>query len=181
MLRNVAAYRPDDVYADKITAERVRRVIKGVPTAKDDALQNGLGGAFTYCTLGDAIEMDKLLSGENLPSFAALATLLFHTATNEVIDPTKINGQSGYIGTSSDYHLWLIYKPDLTFLKSDESALTLDKATEIATSTRDGKRHLVYAPARFVSDKVLKEANDGKGLAVDYQPLPWSLYRVAGS
>ena len=31
-------------YADKITAERVRRVIKGVPSAKDEKLREGLGG-----------------------------------------------------------------------------------------------------------------------------------------
>ena len=39
-------------YADTITAERVRRVINGVPDARDDALREGLGGSFTYCTLG---------------------------------------------------------------------------------------------------------------------------------
>ena len=38
-------------YADNVTAERVRRVIKGVPGAKDAALKEGLGGSFTYCTL----------------------------------------------------------------------------------------------------------------------------------
>ena len=42
-------------YADKITAERVRRVIKGVPKAKEEKLKKGLGGSFTYCTLGKEI------------------------------------------------------------------------------------------------------------------------------
>lgn len=40
-------------YADTITAERVRRVINGVPGARDKALRKGLGGSFTYCTLGN--------------------------------------------------------------------------------------------------------------------------------
>lgn len=35
-------------YADTITAERVRRVINGVPDARDAALSEGLGGSFTY-------------------------------------------------------------------------------------------------------------------------------------
>ena len=39
-------------YADTITAERVRRVIQGVPTAKDDALKAGFGGTFSYFELG---------------------------------------------------------------------------------------------------------------------------------
>ena len=40
-------------YADTITAERVRRVIKGIPDAKNKSLREGTGGSFTYCTLGD--------------------------------------------------------------------------------------------------------------------------------
>ena len=40
-------------YADTITAERVRRVINGVPSARDESLQEGLGGSFTYCTLSN--------------------------------------------------------------------------------------------------------------------------------
>ena len=40
-------------YADSITAERVRRVIGGVPGARDLSLRRGLGGTFTYCTLGE--------------------------------------------------------------------------------------------------------------------------------
>ena len=39
-----------------ITAERVRRVIKGVPGAKDEALRAGLGGTFSYFRLGRELE-----------------------------------------------------------------------------------------------------------------------------
>ena len=42
-------------YADTITAERVRRVIGGVPGARDRALREGLGGSFAYCELGDPL------------------------------------------------------------------------------------------------------------------------------
>ena len=45
-------------YADGITAERVRRVINGVPSARDRALRQGLGGSFTYCTLGRTVPSD---------------------------------------------------------------------------------------------------------------------------
>lgn len=168
-------------YADSITAERVRRVINGIPGAKDKELKKGLGGDFTYCTLGEALKIDDLLSGKNLPSFAALGGLLFHTATHEVIDVSRIDEDSSYLGTSKDYHIWLIYQPELKFLQSSKAALTLDKAKEIAKSKRDKKRHLVFAPATFVSQKTLHGANGGKAIPVDYQPLPWSLYRVVGS
>ena len=160
-------------YADRITAERVRRVIKGVPTAKDENLQHGLGGDFTYCALGSALEMDRLLSGKDLPNFRALGALLFHIATNEVIDTARIDESAGYLGASTQYHLWLIYKPDVSFLQSDDSALTLSKAREYAAAY-DDKPHLVFAPARFVSDEILRTEN----IPVIYQPLPWALYRI---
>ncbi len=67
-------------YADTITAERVRRVIKGVPGARDKSLREGLGGSFNYCTLGDPIDFEALLTGENLPAYATLASYLLHTA-----------------------------------------------------------------------------------------------------
>ena len=53
-------------YANKITAERIRRVIKGVPKAKDEDLKNGLGGSFTYCTLGKEISIENMLKGKEL-------------------------------------------------------------------------------------------------------------------
>ena len=68
-------------YADTITAERVRRVIKGVPGARDKSLQEGLGGSFTYCTLGAPVELEAMLTGEALPSYSALAAYVLHTAS----------------------------------------------------------------------------------------------------
>jgi adenine-specific DNA-methyltransferase len=220
-------------YADKLTAERVRRVINGYAftgTQREELLKRsltfsdlkkahklleqinsienleshrfdkiekkvkdgvltvegvkaineqteGLGGSFTYCTLGEAVDMDKMLSGEVLPDFAQLGALLFHMATNEAINPntaTAPNAQGiGYLGESSAFHVWLIYQPDLAFLQSRESALTLTKARMLAEA-KPGKQHLVFAPAKFVSQKQLKS----EGIPVEFAPLPWALYRV---
>ncbi|MCS1417750.1 MAG: hypothetical protein M2R46_05506 [Verrucomicrobia subdivision 3 bacterium] len=159
-------------YADTITAERVRRVIKGVPGTKDKALQEGLGGEFTFCTLGKAIAMDDLLSGKHLPSFAELGKLLFHTATNEVINPAAINPETGYLGMSSSYHIWLIYQPNMGFLKSNDAALTLDKAKEITKAKRDNKRHLVFASSTFVSQKSSPMPTTVKGSQWTINPSP---------
>lgn len=71
-------------YADKITAERVRRVIKGVPNAKDEKLREGLGGTFSYFELGDPIEMESILEGDKLPSFLELARYVFWFLTLEL-------------------------------------------------------------------------------------------------
>ena len=68
-------------YADGVTAERVRRVINGVPDARDESLREGLGGSFTYCELGPPIELEGMLTGDALPSYSALAAYLLHTAS----------------------------------------------------------------------------------------------------
>lgn len=136
----------------------------------------GLGGSFAYCTLGDAVEMDKMLTGKNLPSFEQLGGLLFHMATNEakpVAKNVKEVAGCSYLGESSIFHVWLIYRPELDFLKSREAALTLSRARLLAEA-KTGKRHLVFAPAKFVSQKLLDEEK----LPVEYAPLPWALYRV---
>lgn len=221
-------------YADRLTAERVRRVIKGyaytgtqreellrepitfsklkqantllekvraietldgprydriAKTVKDGALivtgernveerTEGLGGTFTYCTLGDPIDMDGLLTGEDLPAVEGLAALLYHTATSLAFDQTKLKPEPAIgdgvmrLGDANGRHLWLIYKPDLDWLKSGEAALTLSRARAItAAETGD---HLVFAPAKFVSRELLTQER----LPVEYAPLPFALYRV---
>jgi adenine-specific DNA-methyltransferase len=219
-------------YADRLTAERVRRVIEGYDfkgtqktellrerlnwrtlensnsvTDKVQGIENlhghefdrikkeikdaelivtgekavteraeGLGGEFTYCTLGAAVELDKILTGENLPETAALAAVLFHMATNRAFDLANANLETGYLGESGDQHLWLIYKPDLDWLKSSEAALTLSKAKQIAAANPGGS-HLVFAPARYVSQKLLAEEN----IPVEFVPLPFALYRIERS
>ena len=60
-------------YADSLTAERVRRVINGVSTAKTSVLMEGIGGTFSYFDLGDPIVLESILSGKKLPSYEELA------------------------------------------------------------------------------------------------------------
>ncbi len=76
-------------YADTITAERVRRVINGVPEARDQSLREGLGGSFNYCTLGESIDAEGLLTGTNLPAYSTLASYLLHTASGIAAPPIR--------------------------------------------------------------------------------------------
>ena len=69
--------------------------------------------------------------------------------------------------------MWLIYRPDLDWLKSPDAALTLTRAEAIAASAPE-MRHLVFAPARYVSQKMLGDFN----LRVEFVPLPFALYRL---
>jgi adenine-specific DNA-methyltransferase len=139
---------------------------------------DGLGGEFTYCTLGEPLDIEKLLSGECLPTFDALGAWLFHTATGGTLLPKPKDAPPWYLGEAKDAHVWLVYEPDLMFLKSPEAALTLSKAKDFADwggsrnlGAGDGKRHLVFAPAKYLSNKQLLEHG------VDFAPLPFALYR----
>ncbi|KKW67852.1 DNA methylase [Lampropedia cohaerens] len=146
-------------------------IVTGEKTVAERA--EGLGGTFTYCTLGDPVELDKVLSGETLPPYAGLGAALFHMATNHALDPATVREEDFYLGATEGQHVWLIYKPDLDWLKSPEAALTLARAKAFAASDPD-KKHLVFAPARFVSQKMLAEQN----IPVEFVPLPFALYRI---
>lgn len=133
----------------------------------------GLGGNFTYCTLGDPIELDNLLTGKTLPPWDQLGAVLFHIATSRTATPLLQREADYYVGEADGQHVWLIYKPDLEWLKTSDAALTLSRASEIAAHDPDA-RHLVFAPARYVSQKMLAE----RGIPVEFAPLPFALYRV---
>ena len=155
---------------DKITKTIKNDELLVVGEKKITEKVEGLGGGFTFYTLGDPLDLDKLLTGENLPDYANLGAWLFHTATGEPLKQDGIRQNDWYLGNSRGYHVWLIYKPDLNFLKSRDAALTLTLAEKIAATHKD-KKHLVFAPARFVANKFLHP------LGVEHAPLPFALYR----
>ena len=155
-------------YADKITAERVRRVIKGVPKAREEALRKGLGGTFTFVEVGNPMHMESLLKGNKLPSFEDLAGYVFYTATGEDFDERAINKKTGFIGTSERYDVYLLYEPDLEYLK--KTALTLDMARELPKGS--GKRRLVFAPTKYLDAIHLEEHR------IDFCQLPFEIYKA---
>lgn len=161
-------------YADTITAERVRRVIKGVPQAKDENLKEGLGGSFTFCELGQEINIENLLKGEKLPEYDELARYAFYTATGLTLDAVK-QGADYFIGETDHYRVHLVYKPDLAFLRSGEAALNMPLAQSIAKARqKSGKAALVFATHKFMGQKELTE------MGITYCQLPYAIHRVMG-
>jgi len=163
--------------------DRIKSTVKDgalIVTGERDVAEAapGLGGEFTFCTLGDPIEMDAILAGESLPDLNALAGLLWHTATATPIDPATIAPAADIaeglhrLGELGGRTYWLVYRPDLDWLKSGAAALSLSMARAIAASAPGN--HLVFAPAKFVSRELLARER----LDVDYAPLPFALYRL---
>ena len=154
-------------YADTITAERVRRVMKGVPTAKDEALKAGLGGTFSYFELGRPMRQESLLDGSHLPSWEKLASYIFFTATGQEFDPAETDWDTGFIGRTASHDVYLFYEPDVEKLKS--LALSLPLARALPGGSR---RKLVFAPTKYLDREFLHKYR------IDFQQLPFQIYEA---
>ena len=152
-------------YVDALTAERVRRVATGIPSAKDEALKAGLGGTFSYFALGRPMRQESLLDGSNLPSYEKLAAYVFFTATGEEFEPEKIRKKTWFIGRSRLYDVFLIYEADAEALK--DMALTLDVARALPRGTRN---KLVFAPTKYLDREFLHRYR------IAFQQLPFQIY-----
>ena len=160
-------------YADTITAERVRRVINGVPDASEAALQEGLGGSFTYCTLGEPIEVEAMLTGEKLPTYTALATNLLFTSAGISVEEDTLEEKNDdglfYSDDKNDYYL--IYKPDLAYLRSNEAILNLEQAKRIQDSSHEnGKKAIVYAAGNYIGQRELTK------MGIAFCQLPYAIH-----
>ena len=157
-------------YAHSITAERVRRVIKGVPDAKDAALKAGLGGTFSYFKLGKPLHRRSILDGSNLPSYEKLAGYVFFTATGEEFDADKIDRETWYIGSSRLYDVFLIYTDDIAELKNMALTSVLAQALPKTDRTK-----LVFAPTKYMDQDFLYRHR------IAFQQLPFEIYEAVES
>ena len=160
-------------YADSITAERVRRVIRGVPKAKDRQLREGLGGSFAYCALGQPIDIDSLLTGENLPTFSTLAAYLLYTATgvSAAAQDLYVNGMDGHFYADAQRDYYLIYEPNLAFLRGSGAALNMERVKRIRGKQRPA---MVFAPTKYISQRQLSEWD------ITFCQLPYELMAKGG-
>jgi adenine-specific DNA-methyltransferase len=156
-------------YVEELTCERLRRVIEGVPKAKDEALHEGLGGTFTFVEVGNPMHLESLLKGEKLPSYEDLAGYVFYTATGEDFDERAVSRETHFIGESAKFDVYLFYEPDLDYLKA--TALTLDVARGLPKGS--GKRRLVFAPTKYLDSIHLEENR------IDFCQLPFEIYKAA--
>ena len=156
-------------YADELTAERVRRVMQGVPNARDESLKKGLGGSFGYWELGRPMEMEGILHGDNMPSYEELARYVFYTATGEQWSAELMEEGSFLAGESRHYQVYVYYKPDIGYLRS--TSLTLELAESLPDPS--GKWRLVFAPTCFARPDELA------GRKIRFCQLPFEIYRMA--
>ncbi len=219
-------------YANKLTAERVRRVINGYPfsgTQRDELMSEkitwsvfekkqaqllekiavveskyagqydkikkeikdgvltvtgerkikdhapGIGGSFTYCTLGEPIQIESLLTGEGMPSFEALARYVFYTATGKSLESVAKASVDGFIGETDLFRIHLFYQPNTDWLRSNEAALNSEKVKAILSNNSLRKRTIVFAVAKFMSQKELTAQR------IEFCQLPYAIHRIMGA
>jgi len=77
------------------------------------------------------------------------------------------------IGETTVWRIYLHYRPDEAWLRSPAAAFTRTQAEAIAAESKDtGKQALVFAAAKFINHRSLRE------LTVDFAQLPYALHRV---
>ncbi len=143
-------------YANKITAERMRRVIKGMPKSKKPELKSGTGGSFSYYTLGKPIDREKMLTGEILPDYSDLASHLLYIS-NVIITNTKLRpGKDGLFYSHENIDYYLLYKPNVKYMQSNAAVLSEGMSQRIHRKGRDA---IIFAASKNMSQSELKKMN----------------------
>ena len=155
-------------YANDTTAERVRRVITGVKTATNNNLKEGTGGTFSYFNVGPSIEIENILKGKGLPAFNEFARYIFYTATGDEFREDLINEATGFIGETKNSEVYMLYQPDVEWLKRNALTLNIIKALP----PFKGKQRIIFAPAKFVDDATCDENE------ICFCQLPYEIYRI---
>ncbi len=135
----------------------------------------GLGGSFTYCTLGEPIDIESLLTGKGLPSFEALARYVFYTATGQSLEKVGEPAPDGFIGETDLFRVHLFYQPEKDWLRSNSAALNAERVEAIEQNRKGGKRAIVFAVAKFMSQKELTARR------IEFCQLPYAVHRILGT
>ena len=154
-------------YVHTLTAERVRRVIKGVPKSTDPTVKKGFGGSFSYFKLGRPLRKEAMLHPTELPTYERLAAYVFFTATREEFDASQIDRTRWFIGKSRSHDVFLIYTDKFAELK--DLALTADIAGKLSRSNRP---KLVFAPTKYLDLETLYRHG------ITFHQLPFEIYET---
>lgn len=145
-------------YAESITAERVRRVIRGYGEGKNAV--DGTGGSFSYYELGE-----PLLIGENLNEAVApekIREYIWFMETKTPYTPAVVDNPY-YLGQHNDTGYYFYYEPQrITVLDYD----FLSTITEKAGGT------VIYADRCSIDDSKLSQ------MGIVFKKIPRDISRL---
>lgn len=161
-------------YCDNITAERVRRVICGISNSGNPVLKEGFGGSFSYFTLGDPIDIEGMLTGSGLPDYPTLASYLLYVSSGISVGDAVMQpeNEDGLFYSSDTTNYYLMYKPDVGYLSSNEAMLNEERARRISTSSQEsGVKAIVFGPGKYIGQR------DLTSIGITYCQLPYEIHR----
>ena len=130
-------------YADEITAERARRVIKGYGSA--DKMVEGTGGDFSFYELGPQLMIDGVLN-EDVPT-EKIREYVWYTETKQPI---------GVAEKGDAYKLGVAFGVAYYFCYEKEKSMTLNRALLKKIKTK-AESYVVYADACTLSPEELEK------------------------
>ena len=121
-------------------------------------MREGLGGSFTYCTLGAPIDIEAMLIGEALPEYPALAAYLLHITAGVSAGEAVLERQNddGLYYSDDKAAYYLLYEPNLDYLSSNEAMLDEERAKRISAATRqEGRKAIVFGAGKYIGQREL--------------------------
>ncbi|MBM3327616.1 MAG: site-specific DNA-methyltransferase [Calditrichaeota bacterium] len=152
-------------YVNTLTAERIRRVIKGVINSKDPQLKVGLGGGFRYVELGPTLfDAEGRIRPEI--TYAELAHHIHFTETGEPLSETGLS-TAPLLGISKGSAIYLLYNGILKDKRANGGNV-LTKAILERLPVFDGPK-IIYGTACRLGQKFLNERG------ITFRQIPYEI------
>ena len=114
-----------------------------------------------------------MLTGEALPSYESLAAYLLYTSAGVSVRANALaqKNDDGLFHSDNGIDYYLLYKPDLEYLRNNEALLNLERAERIRDANHQhGARAIVYAPGKYIGQRELT------GMGITFCQLPHALH-----
>lgn len=153
-------------YAQTITAERVKRVIKGY--GEGSKAVAGTGGSFDYYTLGEPLFDDNNNLNENV-SIEKIREYVWFTETRSSYSPPviardeAISNSKVFLGNHNDTNYYFIYD------KNHLTTLDYDSLTQYVQ--QKAERYVIYADNCLLPEPFMREKN------IDFKKIPRDITR----
>ncbi len=141
-------------YAENITAERVRRVIKGYGKEPENS---ATGGDFSFYELGDRLLLENGNLNENI-SIEKIREYIYFSETKEKCE----QNDSDFLGECNGVAYYFIYKKD--------EITTLD--FEYLAKLKKASSYVIYADVCVLSDETMMKYN------ITFKKIPRDIKKV---
>lgn len=146
-------------YAESITAERVRRVIKGYGEGKNAA--EGTGGGFEFYELGEPLFDGEYLN-EKQPT-ERIRQYIFYTETRQPLPPAAAGNNPYLLGTHNNVDYYFYYEKE----RVTELDMSFVRAME-----HGAEQYVVYADVCLLTADILRQLN------ITFRQIPRDFRRI---